>query len=150
MADIFLCVSEDQFIIAGFLVLFHVIDHTGQFCDDQFAGGVDDAAGTQVAANGLQGFIAEGDVQMAALCTDGTVEADDLIMSFYALDVHATGIPDSALQNAAHCTENHTGPDLFFCTQRPDGFQQVVASVKPQTVESDRSGGRKNSIYIHG
>ena len=48
----FLTAAEDQFVIAGFGVLLHVDSLAGQFGDHQFTGGVDDAAGAEVAADG--------------------------------------------------------------------------------------------------
>ena len=44
--------AENQLVIAGFRVLLYVEALAGEFGDDQFAGGVDDAPGAEVAAQG--------------------------------------------------------------------------------------------------
>jgi len=47
---------KNQFVVAGFRVMFCVEPDTGQFCDDQFAGGVDDTSRTEVTTDGGEIF----------------------------------------------------------------------------------------------
>ena len=64
---------EHQLVVARFLVEFLFDGGAGEFCHDQLAGGVDDAALAEVAADGGQVLLAQGDVQMAAVFADGAV-----------------------------------------------------------------------------
>ena len=85
-----------QFIIAGFRVFLHINADTGQFCDYQFAGGVDDAPGTEMTANGREVFSGQGNVQMAPGFADSAVQTDNFAVVRDFPDGNTAGIPDPA------------------------------------------------------
>ena len=110
---------ENEFMITRFGIIFSGNGHTGQFCDHQFTGGVDDATFAEMAADGGKILSGEGNVQMAAGFTDSSVQADDLTMVRYFTDCDTAGIPYTAFRNTAHSTENNTCGNLPFLA---DGF----------------------------
>ena len=87
---------KNQLVIAGLRVIFHPEGNTGQFGDHQLTGGIDDAAHTEMTANGGQILPGQGNVQMASLGTDGAVETDDLAVVGDLTDCDTAGIPDFA------------------------------------------------------
>ena len=118
---------EDQFVVAGGGIGLHAEADARQFSDHQFAGGVDDAAGAEVTANGLQIFLRQGDVDVAAVRPGGTVETDDLVTALQFVNVDTAGVPDPSLEDAAHTGENDSPADVLLSADRADGFQQVLS-----------------------
>ena len=133
--------AKNQLVIAGFRVLLYVKALAGKLGDDQLTGGVYDAPGAQVAAQGGEVFPGQGDVQVAAFTADGAVEADDLAFFRDGADVDTAGIPHPALGNAANGAEDHPGLNVRFLGKALDGQEQVVTPVEPEAVAPQNALG---------
>ena len=132
---------KNQFVIAGFFILLHTEGYSRQLGDDQLAGGIDDAARTQMTADGTQILFGQGNVQMAALFVDDAVEADDLAVVADLPDGDPAGIPDPPPGNAAHRRQNDSCSNFLFPAQLPDGKQQVIPPVQANAVNLHFSAG---------
>ena len=94
--------QENQLIVAGFGIFFHIINHTGQFTNHQFAGGIDDTADTEVTTDGTQILFGKRDMDVTTDGAGRAVETDDLTMLGDIPNIDTTGIPDSAGRNTAN------------------------------------------------
>ena len=140
---------EDQLVVAGFFVELLFDGGAGKLGDDEFAGGIDDAALRQVAAEGGEVFPRQGDVEVTASAAHGAAQADDLTMLRDIPDGNAAGIPDSSTGDTAHSGEDDTGGDLLFFAQRPDGQQQIRTPAQAQAVAAEGAGGGDDREQVH-
>ena len=138
---------KNKLIIAGFRIFFHTEADTGKFADHQLAGGIDDTAGAEMAADSTEVLKGQGNVDMASLGADSAVERYDLAMIGYFPNVYTAGIPHPSAKETANTGKNHTGLDILYPADLTNGFQQILSPAESNTMANHFTSSGNDTMF---
>ena len=85
-------------------------------------------------ADGGEILSGQGNVKMAPLGADGSVQTDDFTVIVDFADGNTAGIPDTSLRDTSNSGQNHTCGNLLFPAELPDGLHQIIPAAQADTV----------------
>jgi hypothetical protein len=102
-----------------------------------------------MSADGAEIFFGKRNMDMASVCTDSSVQDDNLAVFIDQADIYTAGITDPAARNAADTAEHNTGADISDSTEGFNGLHQILSSRQADAM-ADQVTTACNDSMLHG